>query len=228
MRHVSVGWFRLSTNQNSLIYNHVSAKTMHSSHAAPPLQYDKGQYSYRVHCPWPDNKIALVKLFTTPQILSMMTIEKLGTDVHLTNSLTPWPQRHCDKKASIETAREQSVIVMSQLLPDGSCFADVTISQQLFWYFEIVGDGNGINVDLRQLNDRKHIFDRCTECTEIHINVLEMFCRCNERRTRHLDFRGDSGFFRNYYIDKNGKSVNFEFERHEIRVWDEYGMEYSL
>ena len=69
------------------------------------------------------------KQFTVPQILSLMNPETLGTDVSFTNSLTYWPQRNCDKKASIETAWEQSVIVTSQLLAAVSCIDDVAISQ---------------------------------------------------------------------------------------------------
>ena len=56
---------------------------------------------------------SLAKQITDPQILSIMKLEKLGIDVKWTNSLNHWTQRHCDKKASIETPREQSAIVTS-------------------------------------------------------------------------------------------------------------------
>ena len=55
---------------------------------------------------------SLTKQFTDPQILSIMKLEKLGTDVYFTNSLIHWSQHHCDKKASIDPW-EQSVSVTS-------------------------------------------------------------------------------------------------------------------
>ena len=39
---------------------------------------------------------SLAKQFTDLQILSIIKLEKL--DVYFTNSLSQWPQRHCDKK----------------------------------------------------------------------------------------------------------------------------------
>ena len=83
---------------------------------------------------------SLAKQFTNPQILSTMKLEKLGTDMYFTNSLNHWLQRHCDKKASIKTLWEQSVIVTSQLPAAGSCVYEVTIGQ----HFEIIGSSNGI------------------------------------------------------------------------------------
>ena len=56
---------------------------------------------------------SLAKQFTDPQILSIIKPEKIGTDMYFTNSLNHRPRRHCDKKASIETPREKSVIVTS-------------------------------------------------------------------------------------------------------------------
>ena len=46
--------------------------------------------------------------------------------------LNYWLQRHCHKKAPIETTWEQSVIVTSQLLAVGSWIDDVAVGQQLF------------------------------------------------------------------------------------------------
>ena len=65
-------------------------------------------------------------------------VEKLGTDLSFTDSLNHRPHR-CAKKASIATAREQSVIVTSQLLATGSCIDDVTIGQ----HFEPFGAVTG-------------------------------------------------------------------------------------
>ena len=42
---------------------------------------------------------ALAKRFTDPQILSIMKLERLGTDVYVINSSNHWPQRHYDKKS---------------------------------------------------------------------------------------------------------------------------------
>ena len=83
---------------------------------------------------------SLGKQFTNSQILSIMKREKLGTNVYFTNSLNHWPQRHCDKKASIETTREQSIIVTSQLPVVGSWVDDATLGQ----HFEIFGSSNGV------------------------------------------------------------------------------------
>ena len=77
---------------------------------------------------------SLAKHFTAPQIL-----KKLDTDVSFTNSLNHCPKHHCAKKASIETTREQLVIVMSQLLAASSCIDDVTIGQ----HFESLGAVTG-------------------------------------------------------------------------------------
>ena len=57
--------------------------------------------------------VSFAKQSKDPQILSVMKLERLGTDVCFTNSLNHWHPRHCDKKASIETQWEQSVIVTS-------------------------------------------------------------------------------------------------------------------
>ena len=62
------------------------------------------------------------------QIFSIMLKNLIGTYVSFTNSLNHCPQRHCVKKASIPTTREQSVIVTSQLLATGSCSDDVTLT----------------------------------------------------------------------------------------------------
>ena len=48
---------------------------------------------------------SLAKQFTNSQILSMMQLEKIGTDVYFTHSLNHWPQRRCNKNASIGTPR---------------------------------------------------------------------------------------------------------------------------
>ena len=48
---------------------------------------------------------SLAKQFTNSQILSMMQIEKFGTDVYFTHSLNHWPQRRFNKNASIKTPR---------------------------------------------------------------------------------------------------------------------------
>ena len=74
----------------------------------------------------------LAKQSKTPHIFFAMKLEKLGTNVYFTNSVNHQPQHHCDKKASIETTREQPVIVTSLLLAAGSCIDDVTIGKQLF------------------------------------------------------------------------------------------------
>ena len=60
--------------------------------------------------------------------------QKLGTGMYFTNSLNYWPQRHCNKKASIEISRAHSVLVTSQLLAAGLLVNDVTIGQ----HFEAV------------------------------------------------------------------------------------------
>ena len=49
---------------------------------------------------------SLAKQFTDPHILSLIKLEKLGTDIYFTNSFKNWPQRHYDKKASIAATRE--------------------------------------------------------------------------------------------------------------------------
>ena len=63
-----------------------------------------------------------------------MEPEKLGIEVKFTNFWNQWTQRHCDKKASIETPRKQSVIVTSQLPAAGSCVDEIKIDQ----HFEII------------------------------------------------------------------------------------------
>ena len=80
-----------------------SAKTVHSSRATRPLRCNQ-RHCYRV-CVALGQLImtSLTKQFTAPQILSLIKLEKLGTNVYFINSLTRLPQRHCDKKASIET-----------------------------------------------------------------------------------------------------------------------------
>ena len=60
---------------------------------------------------------SLAKQFTNPQILSITKLQKLRTDVYFTNYLNHWPQRHCDKKASVDKKHEGTV---------GQC--DVTIA----------------------------------------------------------------------------------------------------
>ena len=47
---------------------------------------------------------SLAKQFMAPQILSIMKLKTLGTDVYFTNSLNHGPQHHCDKKATITPA----------------------------------------------------------------------------------------------------------------------------
>ena len=51
-------------------------------------------------------------------------------------------------------------------------------------------------MNLRQLSQRNHINDWCTEYTG-----SEILGRCCSISTRNLGFRGDSGYFRNYNID---------------------------
>ena len=126
---------------------------------------------------------------------SMMKLEKLRTDVSFTNLLNSLPQRHCDKKTSIETW-EQSVIVMSQLLVASSCIDDVTKGQQLFTFLKSSGGVTEHNVDLRQVSIRNHTNDQYTEYTE-----PEIFGRCYEMDAKHLDFRGD--IIRNNDIGSN-------------------------
>ena len=86
--------FRLSTNQID--------RFLISSVLKPHVVY-----SYCARCHLPVNYDT--KQFADTQILSMMKLER---QIPFTNH---WPKSHCDNKASIETPREQSVIVTSQL-----------------------------------------------------------------------------------------------------------------
>ena len=63
-------------------------------------------------------RVAIGRLVMTSQSMAphIIPIMELGTDVYFTNSMNHWPRSHRDEKVSIETAREQSVIVTSQLL----------------------------------------------------------------------------------------------------------------
>ena len=70
-------------------------------------------------------------------------------------------------------------------------------------YFEIVSaTWGGKNVDLRQLSDRNHINDLCTEYTE-----LEMYGGCFERSARHLGFSRDSRYILIFVYNKAGNTV---------------------
>ena len=77
-----------------------------------------------VHCPWPVNHDVTCQPFH-----GSTDSEKLGTDVSFYQLSTSF---HAER-ASIETTREQSVIVTSQLL--SNCIDDVTIGQ----HFESLG-----------------------------------------------------------------------------------------
>ena len=116
-----------------------------------------------------------------------MKSEKLGTDVYFTNYLNHSPQRYYDKKASIETTREQLAIVTSQLQVVGSYIDDVTIGQK----FETIGSARGVKCGFTSVK-LSHRNDRCTEYTE-----PEMYC---SMRAVHLGFGGDSGYFSQLYI----------------------------
>ena len=77
--------------------------------------------------------ISPTKQFTDLQILSIMKLEKLGTDVYFTNSLNHWPQRHCDKKASTETLQKQSVTARNVTIVSGQLMCRWRHNRSTFW-----------------------------------------------------------------------------------------------
>ena len=146
----------------------------------------KGLYACCARFPWSVNH----HQFTDPRIRSILKYEKIDTDVYFTISLNHLPQRQCDKKASTETTRQQSVIMTSQLPVASSCIDDVTISQ----HFEIIGSSAGIKCWFMSSNPQEW-HDRCTEYTG-----TKMFGRYCSMIARHLGFRGDSEYFSQLYI----------------------------
>ena len=109
------------------IPNKFSAKIARNSHVVPSLQYDESLESCRVCCPSPATYGVTCQTICGSADCFFNESWKLDADVYFTNSLNHWPQRHCDNKTYIETPREQSVVVTSQLPATGSCVDDVTI-----------------------------------------------------------------------------------------------------
>ena len=77
---------------------------------------------------------SLGKQFTALQILTIMKIEKLGTDMCFTKS-NQRPPRHCDKNESTEPTQEQLITATQQLLATSSRVHDVTVCKQLFIFW---------------------------------------------------------------------------------------------
>ena len=72
---------------------------MHTAHATPSLQYDQSYYSCRARYP--------CQTIHGSAHISYNETWKRGTDMYFTKALNHCPQRHCDKKAPIETTPEQ-------------------------------------------------------------------------------------------------------------------------
>ena len=132
-----------------------------------------------------------------------MKLWKLGTDVYFTNALNHWPQRRCDKRASIETPQEQLVIVTSQWPAVSSCIDEVTIGQ----YFEIIGSTDAQNSDgikcwftsLKARESHKWSVHR------IHGARNVWYCSVS---IGHIVFRGD--IFHSYSSDSKHNSPNLK------------------
>ena len=136
--------------------------------------------------------MSLTKQFMALQIRSIMKLQKLCAGVYLTNSLTHWPQCHCDTKVSIKTMWGQSVIMTLQLL--AADWYRWRHNRSIALYTLKSWAVAEWNVDLCYFSDRNHISDRYTEYME-----LIMFGRYYEISTRHLSFSGDSGYFSQFW-----------------------------
>ena len=93
---LQISWHNSSSPPDCWIPDKFTTKLCwHSCHAAPLLRYNQSHAICVV-------RVALVKLFLTslskqflaPQILSIMTVENLGTNVYFTNSWNNWSQYH--------------------------------------------------------------------------------------------------------------------------------------
>ena len=165
----------------------LQTKAWNSSHAALPQQYNQSQYSHFGQL----NDVTYQTIHGL-QIRSIMKLQKLCKGMYLTNSLTHWPQCHCDTKASIKNMWGQSVIMTLQLL--AADWYRWRHNRSIALYTLKSWAVAEWNVDLCYLSDRNHISDRCTKYME-----LIMFDRYYERSTRHLSFSGDSGYFSQFW-----------------------------
>ena len=159
---------------------------MYNSYDVQSLQYDRavrvtlGQLIMT----------SLAKQFTAPQIISIIKIEKFGTDVYVTNSLNHWPPT----PLCYESVHRNHAGTI------GHCDVTIATGWLIFRWshnrstavciLKSSGEVAGWNMDLRQLSHRNHINDWCKGYRE-----PEILGRCYQISASHPGLSGDSGWF---------------------------------